>query len=335
MVSVVIPNHNRADLIGATLENLLRQTAPPAEIIVVDDGSTDQSAEVVRGFAPRVTLVQQERQGPGAARNLGWSRATGEFIQFMDSDDLCSLNKLEVQSRILRESGADLVYGPWIKGHIQDGVFRPENVVLQQRPLPPRLPLQAWVLRGLSIVFQTCLVRRSLLERVGGYRTDLMPSEDAELLFRLGLAGAKLAFSPECLTLYRLHARNQITGSGMMRGERLADWARLLLLLQEQTEAKRVQFDLVTRLIVGAEIWNTRRWMRRLGAMPSDLYERLQRVSANTWAPLCWIVKAGERLAARWRQTRHGHRWKPCYEAGPLTSAQQELIQQLGLRVGH
>src|ERR1700677_1213804 len=94
-VSVIIPNFNREALIGETISNLLNQTMAPDEIIVIDDGSKDKSVEVIRSFGDQLTLIQQTNQGPGAARNAGLRIATGEFIQFQDSDDLYSRNKLE------------------------------------------------------------------------------------------------------------------------------------------------------------------------------------------------------------------------------------------------
>ena len=184
-VSVVVPLFNRADLIGATLANLLRQSLPPHEIIVVDDGSTDGSADVVRSFGNRVLLLAQPNRGPGAARNAGILRASGDFIQFQDSDDLLSLNKIESQVRLLERTGAEFAYGPMAKGRIKDRTLILDDCVLHQAPLPDELPFSAWILRGLAFAFQACLIRRSVLDRAGFYREDLMPSEDSELLFRI------------------------------------------------------------------------------------------------------------------------------------------------------
>ncbi|MGA7937309.1 MAG: glycosyltransferase, partial [Kovacikia sp.] len=210
-VSVIIPNYNRAKLIGATLENMLSQTLPPVEIIVVDDGSTDDSVEVIRSFGSRVTLICQANQGPGAARNAGLKIATGDYIQFFDSDDLCSLNKLERQATALETSGGDIAYSPWVKVYIDRPLVRFENNVIQQQALPRNVDPLACFLRGWSIVFQSCLLKHSFIRSIGTYRTDLMPSEDAEFLFRMLLHGAKLQFVPDCLVLYRLHTMGQIT----------------------------------------------------------------------------------------------------------------------------
>jgi GT2 family glycosyltransferase len=130
-ISVIIPAYNRAGLIGETLRSLLNQTLPAKEIIVVDDGSRDGTAQAVeREFSvfseqfsaksntqnPTFKILRQQNAGPGAARNRGLAEAMGEFVHFFDSDDIASPNKHEVQLRAILETGADIAYGPWGKG---------------------------------------------------------------------------------------------------------------------------------------------------------------------------------------------------------------------------
>ena len=144
-ISVVIPAYNRAGMIGETLRSLLNQTVQAREIIVVDDGSQDGTAEAAeREFSvfseqfsaksniqnPTLKILRQANAGPGAARNRGLAEATGEFIHFFDSDDIVVPNKHEVQLRALLETGADIAYGPWIKCR-----FAPEEAQMVARPL--------------------------------------------------------------------------------------------------------------------------------------------------------------------------------------------------------
>lgn len=145
-ISVIIPNYNRVDLIGTTIENMLSQSVSPYEIIVVDDGSTDCSVEVIRSFGKKVRLIEQSNQGPGAARNRGLEVASGEYIQFMDSDDLASLNKLEVQLAALKESQADFAYCPWIRSNIDGNRIQFSGPVMQGDALPNWKSMLEWQL---------------------------------------------------------------------------------------------------------------------------------------------------------------------------------------------
>lgn len=103
-VSVIIPTYNRAGLVVEAIESVLRQTTPPREIIVVDDGSTDDTSDVLASFGNRIVAVRQENQGVGTARNLGMAMARGKYIAFLDSDDLWLNFKLELQVAIMENN---------------------------------------------------------------------------------------------------------------------------------------------------------------------------------------------------------------------------------------
>jgi glycosyltransferase involved in cell wall biosynthesis len=102
LVSVVIPSYNRAHVLAETLESVLTQSYPHLEIIVVDDGSTDDTAEVVRPYLDRITYLPQQNQGLAAARNTGLLRSRGEYVAWLDSDDLWNSEKLGLQIAFLR-----------------------------------------------------------------------------------------------------------------------------------------------------------------------------------------------------------------------------------------
>src|SRR5690606_10976062 len=118
-----IPAYNRTTLLPLTLRSLLHQSVPAIEILVVDDGSTDGTAEVAESFGEPVRVIRQANAGPAAARNHGLKEAKGEFLHFFDSDDIALPNNHELQLHALEQSGADIVYGPWVKGRFTDRGF--------------------------------------------------------------------------------------------------------------------------------------------------------------------------------------------------------------------
>ena len=331
-ISVVIPSYNRADLIGETLANVLGQSRPPDEVIVVDDGSTDDSARVVEGFGDRVTLIRQANAGPGAARNRGLAAARGELIQFMDSDDLWTLNKLEAQERALVASGADFAYSPWLQARLEGGLARHADPAIQQHPLPPSRSPMAWYLRGWVIVFQCCMFRRSLLDAAGRYREDLMPSEDSELLFRILKSGAKPVHVPEAMVLYRLHGGEQISRGGMARQRRAKDWAKYVGVVADQLGE-----------VAGLSDSDQRHWRWRQFEAERGLREvGIEPESAVELGLRSRIGLRGDRLVQRVRaglaRRTGGSSFGAAYGPGPLDADQVELLRATGydpMRVTH
>lgn len=332
VISVIIPNYNRAAIIGETINNMLSQSLSPHEVIVVDDGSTDNSVEVIKSFGSRVILIQQSNKGAGAARNAGLKIASGKFIQFMDSDDLASLNKLEIQSKVLEREDADIVYGPWAKGWFEREFIQLENVVLQQKPLPKmRSPLH-WFLTSWSMVFQQCLVRKSLLDKVGGYREDMQLYEDSELFLRLLLAKAKLVHENRSLTLYRLGDSNKLTESGSTQTRKLLDKAKFYLIVAELL-AKNSQQNLLRNFEFHRRIWQTLNELNRMIAIDHSLITNLEEIISNynPYLMNCYIW--AEQKSQGLKQCLCGHRWSNCYQANIPNLQQQELLANLGFQV--
>jgi glycosyltransferase involved in cell wall biosynthesis len=171
-LSVVIPAYNRAEQLPFTLRSLLAQERVADEILVVDDGSMDNTASVAESFGQPVRVIRQLNQGPGAARNRGLAEAEGEFIHFFDSDDLASPNLHRDQLAALAATGADLAYSPWVKLRMDQPPLRPTNHVLQAKGLPrgglvralltnwSTVPITADSLRPLGGLPNSCVVAR-------------------------------------------------------------------------------------------------------------------------------------------------------------------------------
>jgi glycosyltransferase involved in cell wall biosynthesis len=334
-VSAIIPNFNREGLIALTIENLLRQSLPPSEIIVVDDGSTDRSVEIIQSFGDKIKLIRQTNQGPGAARNAGLRMATGDFIQFQDSDDLYSLNKLEVQARLLEQTGVDIAFSPWAKVRIENhSVSFENNQALQQQMPPQELPLACWWLRGWSTVFQSLLFRRSFLQKVGFYRTDLMLGEDGEFFFRALTHEPTVAFSADALTLYRLHEINKLTqDEGTSNSRRVTDWARCLQYAAQKSETSALDVDFATRSIFLAGINKQLTYLRSIPNAPTDCAAYLSGQVATMPAPWLSVVALWMRFAQRARLSLRGSPWTKAYRAARPTSLQLKLIGDLGLKL--
>ena len=262
-ISVIIPNYNRATLIGDTIENMLGQSLPPKEVIVVDDGSTDNSVPVITGFGSRVTLIRQENKGPGSARNAGLAVASGEFIQFMDSDDLVSRNKLETQIAAIHKSGADLVYGPWVRTMISGKNMEFIGPVMQTGPLPDWKSMLEWQMGSWSLVFQNCLLRRRIIDVAGKFREDLMPSEDSEYLVRVLMAGARYCHTSDCLTFYREHDLAQITSSGTTKQRRAEDWTLYLECVGNEVLPLINGFHWTTKMEIALNLYRHQRYCRK------------------------------------------------------------------------
>ena len=326
-VSVIIPNYNRAEIIADTISNMLSQTLAPHEVIVVDDGSTDSSVEVIRSFGNKVILIQQENKGPGAARNAGLKVATGEFIQFMDSDDLASLNKLEVQAHILEDTGADIVYGPWVKVWIRQNQIKLENVVLQQKKLPETRSPLLWFLTDWSMVFQQCLLRKSVLDKVGGYREDMKCYEDADLFVRILLSGGRLVYEDKSLTFYRLDDYGKLTASGNQQLKRLEDRLTYYNGLVNLARSYPVLDTYFKHPQLRVNLLEMRKLASKYGLSPLNF------IGFNRIPIRLWVQNWLNRKKKGFQQRLVGHRWPGSFRPGKLNEWQISLVGELGWKI--
>lgn len=206
-VSVVMPCYNGMPFLPGALESAVAQTHRPIEIIVVDDGSKDDSAAVVRQSAARypdrhVKLIQQANAGEPAARNTGIAEASGQWIAMLDTDDWWQPDKLEKQLAAAQQAEPQCVMvHTAVMSHMPDGSTAPSNIETAARRT-------GWcteaMLEPASIAHPSIMVRRDALDKIGGYDPSFRQACDIDLYFRLSVVGT-FAFVPEYLLNYRKH----------------------------------------------------------------------------------------------------------------------------------
>ena len=220
-VSVVVPAFNHARFLPACLESALAQTLAPCEVIVVDDGSTDETPAVLQGFSGRVRVLRQDNRGVAAARNAGAAQSRGEVLAFLDADDEWLPRKLEVQSARL---------GPDV-GLVHCGV---EEVDADGRALGVRLDGMEGRVAEEMMLFRrgvilgggsAALVPRAAFDEVGGFDESLSTSADWDLHHRIARRRT-VAFVPEVLVRYRVHGANMHADVSRTAREMLRAYAR-------------------------------------------------------------------------------------------------------------
>lgn len=207
LISVVIPTYNRSVLLIDVLEALSAQTYRPLEVIIVDDGSTDDTSDRVRVWAAAQTMpvriLRQDNAGPAAARNLGVQQARGEFLYFIDSDDLIFPTALEEMAAALCRSGQ-----PYCLGGIR-------NATLDRVPLPldwEGIPLvdPARALRSRWMI-HAALYRRSAIRRAGPFGNGLGVGEDSEFHWRVVATSGAGPVLHKFIGLRRIHHQGHLS----------------------------------------------------------------------------------------------------------------------------
>jgi glycosyltransferase involved in cell wall biosynthesis len=200
LVSVILPVYNGGALLAQAIESVLEQDYRPVEIILVDDGSTDPTAQIAVEFAGQLRYFYQPNSGPAAARNLGIRMAQGEFIAFIDADDLWPAGKLRLQMRCFETfPTVEIVQG-----------------LINRVKLPNQVNGR---LIGADIDFSfiytnlgSMVMRRSVFEKIGYFEENLPFHEDTDFWLRAREAGLLILVQRKLALIYRIHGRNMTTG---------------------------------------------------------------------------------------------------------------------------
>jgi len=260
-VSVIIPTYNRAGIIAQTIDNIFEQTYRNIEVIVVDDGSTDDTAAVLKSYGERVLWTVQKNSGPSAARNRGIAMARGEIVAFQDSDDAWHPSKIERQVSLLQRAGESVpccicntdIYTA--EGRVVDsfgnaGIDSPFEEGIWTNV--------ADVLATRFIIFnQAATIRRSAVEKIGGFDERLKCLEDHEMAIRLAYLGP-WGFIRTPLVMQKQGTANSISRHAIERPVLLAEnyvqkWKIVLERLPENGEGARL------RPVIGRQLKHAKR----------------------------------------------------------------------------
>ncbi len=206
-VSVIIPTFNRAHCIAGSIESVLAQSFQDLEVIVVDDGSTDDTPIVLARFGNRIRVIRQENGGVSAARNAGIRVARADWIAFQDSDDMWRPEKLQRQIECLERHQAQMCFGRSVTDSgevvedleqlastcVETGVYRiDQSAAIDSVSRAPRHPY-----------LQTLVIAKELLERVGNFDTSLCAAEDTQLIFNLAFFAGFLYVDQPLVVIHR------------------------------------------------------------------------------------------------------------------------------------
>lgn len=206
LISVVIPAYNSGQTICSTIRSVLSQTFTDFEIIVIDDGSKDSTlAQLSTISDPRLKVFSQENCGVSHSRNRGVDYATGDFIAFLDADDLWMPDKLKDQLEVLQASPTAAVAYSWVDYMDETDTFlRAGQHSIYTGSVYERLLLGNFLECG-----STPLVRKQAFQDAGGFKTTLLTNEDWELWVRLA-ANYDFVVVPQVQVLYRISARSNV-----------------------------------------------------------------------------------------------------------------------------
>ncbi len=208
-ICVVIPAYNIADYIARAIDSVLAQTHKPDQIIVVDDGSTDNTAQIIKGYGDKVTYIHQENAGPAASRNTGIKNTDCDWVAFLDGDDKWLKDNLKLHVELLKRC-PDLA---WSSGNYQEHLYSEHRHSAHIHPQTLTKLMhckdyfdnyfEAFRL-GAGGHTNTMFMKRSAIEQVGPFQHGLTYSEDIDMWMRMAMTFPKIGFVKEPIAVYYL-----------------------------------------------------------------------------------------------------------------------------------
>lgn len=223
LISVIMPAFNAAAYIAEGIRSILAQQHRPLEVIVVDDGSTDDTANIVAGFGSPVRCCTQKNAGPPSARNKGLSMARGDYVAFLDADDVYEPGKLELQLKKLQENPqVDIVVGKMVREQLASGPGEPPVFVPKEQE------------DHVSLQLGTVLFRRVAFDKVGVFEKSLNSTDDWDWFMRARELRIGILMHKDVVLKQRLHFTN-------ITRDREAGMHYLALMLKRSIDRRRAQ----------------------------------------------------------------------------------------------
>ena len=235
LVSVIIPCYNAEKWLREAIDSCLNQTYANLEIIVIDDGSSDHSLEIIKSYEDKVIWESGPNRGGCYARNRGFELTKGEYIQYLDADDYLLPQKIERQVHFLEETGADVVYGDWRpQKHLPDGTFFLKDINTcgpKDDFLEHLLADKQW------LVPHALIFTRDAVSKSGGWDEKLKAGQDRDFFISVAMSGVKFAYQPGCYSVYRGYGNITVSTSNP------DIWRNNHFFLMEKAEMKLSQLN--------------------------------------------------------------------------------------------
>ncbi|NEP72062.1 MAG: glycosyltransferase family 2 protein [Okeania sp. SIO2G4] len=196
LISVIVPAYNAEEYLEEALQSISKQNYEPLEIIVIDDGSTDKTASIAKGFSDKINYIYQENSGPAAARNTGIKIAQGEYIAFLDSDDIWGDNHLEILLNYLTQ-----------EPDLEAAMGRVQCMVVKENQQGKKI-FEEFGEATINVNLGAGIYKKSVFIKQGYFDPNLQQSEDVDWFMRNKEAGIKIAMLEETTLYYRLHQDN-------------------------------------------------------------------------------------------------------------------------------
>ena len=215
-VSVLIPCRNAERFLAATLDSVRRQTLKPIEVFLVEDGSTDHSPEIAATYAGFVTVARNPGNGASAARNHATQLSHGDFLQYLDADDLLEPHALASRVSALEHAGADVAISDWQRLAEQNGSWQLTKIE-SGRMADDGAPLDLQIFRGFWAPPAAILYRRPIVRRIDGWMESLPVIQDARFLLDAARVGGKFVHVPGVGAVYRQHTQASLSSGSTTR----------------------------------------------------------------------------------------------------------------------